>query len=89
AQLLRTHLKNNIVFTIPQAGLAFWIRFNTSFSLTQLQKKASEKGLFIPSICLYQNRSITALRLGFAHFNQQEMEEAVKVLAEAYWEVVG
>jgi len=88
AELLNRHFKNNIIFNIPQAGLAFWIRFNTSFSLTQLQKKAGEKGLFIPSICLYQNRSITALRLGFAHFNQQEMEEAMKVLDEAYCEVV-
>ncbi|MCM4167237.1 HTH-type transcriptional regulatory protein GabR [Arenibacter antarcticus] len=88
AELLNTHFNNNILFNIPQAGLAFWIRFNTSFSLTQLQKNAGEKGLFIPSVCLYQNRSITALRLGFAHFNQQEMEEAVKVLDEAYWEVV-
>ncbi len=88
SELLSTHFKNNILFTIPQTGLAFWIRFNTLFSLTQLKNKASEKGLFIPSVCLYQNRSITALRLGFAHFNQQEMEEAVKVLAEAYWEVV-
>ena len=89
AQLLSIHFKNQITFTIPRSGLAFWIRFKDSFSLTQLQQKAKKKGLFIPSVCLYQNRSITALRLGFAHLNQQEMEDAVKLFNEAYGEVIG
>ena len=88
AGLLHAYFKNTITFKIPLSGLAFWIRFNTSFSLTHLQKKAKEKGLFIPSICLYQNRSITALRLGFAHLNPQEMEQALQVLQEAYGEVI-
>lgn len=84
AQLLNTYFKNQITFNIPVSGLAFWIRFNDSFSLTHLQAKAKEKGLLIPGICLYQNRSITALRLGFAHLSPQDMEEAVKILNEAY-----
>lgn len=89
AQLLHTHFKNQIRFTIPTSGLAFWIRFTDFFSLTHLQEKAREKGLLVPGICLYQNRKITALRLGFAHLNLQEMEEAVKLLGEAFGEVVG
>lgn len=88
AGLLNVHFKNQITFNIPVSGLAFWIQFNKSFSLTHLQKRAREKGLFIPSICLYQNRTVTALRLGFAHLNQQEMEEALKMLDKAYREVV-
>lgn len=87
SQLLNTYFKNEIIFTIPSSGLAFWIRFKNKFSLISLQKKAREKGLFIPSICLYQNRSTTGLRLGFAHLNPQEMEEAVKLLIESYLEV--
>lgn len=88
ARMLSTHFENQIDFTVPSSGLAFWIQFKSFFSLTHLQKRAGEKGLFIPSICLYQNRRIIALRLGFAHQNNQEMEEAVKILAEAYREVV-
>ncbi|MGO3183919.1 MAG: PLP-dependent aminotransferase family protein [Aequorivita sp.] len=84
AGLLTSHFGNQINFTIPASGLAFWIQFKGYFSLTQLQREAGEKGVFIPSICLYQNQNIIALRLGFAHLNQQEMEEAVKILAEAY-----
>ncbi|MGC1632924.1 MAG: PLP-dependent aminotransferase family protein [Gelidibacter sp.] len=87
AGLLIKHFNDQINFKVPPSGLAFWIRFKETFSLTQLQKKAREKGLFIPSICLYQNRSLTALRLGFAHLNPQEMEEAVKLLEEAYWDL--
>ena len=84
AALLHSHFQNRITFTIPPSGLAFWIRFKDGFSLTQLQKKARDKGLFIPSICLYQNRSLTALRLGFAHLNADEMAEAIKILEQAY-----
>ncbi|MCZ4318415.1 PLP-dependent aminotransferase family protein [Aequorivita viscosa] len=87
-QLLNVYFGQRIIFTIPHSGLAFWIQFNDAFSLKNLQTRAKEKGLLIPSICLYQNRSLTALRLGFAHLNQQEMEEIVKLLSEAYFEVI-
>ncbi len=86
--LLKTYFKNRIAFIVPSSGISFWIQFDNSISLTHLQRRAREKGLFIPIICLYQNRNFTCLRLGFAHFNPQEMEEAVKSLAEAYWELV-
>lgn len=88
SKLLHSYFKNQISYTIPNSGLAFWIRFKVFFPLTRLQEKAKEKGLLIPSICLYQNRKITALRLGFAHLNSQEMAEAINLLAEAYSEIV-
>lgn len=87
ADLLNNTLKDHVSFTIPRSGLAFWIQFKERISLTELQKKSKEKGLFIPMICLYQNRTITALRLGFAHLNLQEMQEAVEILGEAYREL--
>lgn len=88
AELLGNYFKDQIAFTIPVSGLAFWIRFKNPVSLTGLQKTAAKKGLFIPMACLYQNRTITALRLGFAHLNFQEMEEAVRLLGEANFEVI-
>lgn len=87
ARLLQTYFKDQISFTVPVSGLAFWILFKEEISLTALRKKAKEKGLFIPITCLYQNRKVTALRLGFAHLNSQEMEETVKILAETYEEM--
>lgn len=88
AQLLNTYFKNKITFNTPASGLAFWIQFNDPLALTQLQKTAREKGLLIPSICLYQNRTLTALRLSFAHLHQQDMEETMRLLKESYQEVI-
>ena len=65
-----------------------WIQFKKSLSLTDLQKKAQAKGLFIPMTCLYQNRTVTALRLGFATHTLQKMEEAMQLLEETYFEVI-
>lgn len=87
-RLLNTHFEGLITFTIPSSGLAFWIQFKDSFSLPDLQRKAKEQGLFIPKICLYQNRNLTGIRLGFAHFNEKEMHEAVQLLSAAYFELI-
>ena len=87
AQLLHDYFQDHITFTVPDSGLAFWIRFEKYFSLTRLQEKTKEMGLVIPGICLYQNRELNALRLGFAHLNRQDMEEAVRIFDKAYREV--
>src|SRR5690606_13871750 len=87
-QLLNTYFKNKITFNTPASGLAFWIQVNDPLSLTQLQKTEREKGLLIPSICQYQNRTLTALRLSFARLHQQDMEETMKLLKESYQEVI-
>ncbi|MGE8293147.1 MAG: PLP-dependent aminotransferase family protein [Sphingobacterium sp.] len=89
AQLLHSNFENEITFEVPVSGLAFWIRFKFSFSLTILQEKAKEKGVLLPSNCLYQNRTVTALRLGFAHLDEKDMCDAVSLLHEAYQETVG
>ncbi|WP_312790674.1 PLP-dependent aminotransferase family protein [Sphingobacterium sp.] len=89
AAQLRRCFDNQITFQVPDSGLAFWIRFNVSLSLTALQEKARLKGLLLPSSCLYQNRKVTALRLGFAHLDEQSMVDAIHLLKEAYWESAG
>ncbi|MNE20172.1 HTH-type transcriptional regulatory protein GabR [compost metagenome] len=88
AKLLHTNFENKVTFEVPVSGLAFWVRFNVSFSLTSLQEKAKEKGLLLPSNCLYQNRTVIALRLGFAHLDEKDMCDAVRLLHEAYHETV-
>ncbi|HAV54571.1 MAG TPA: GntR family transcriptional regulator, partial [Aequorivita sp.] len=88
AQLLKRYFKHRIAFTIAPTGLAFWVQFPDFFPLKDLQREARKKGLVLPSLCLYQKRNLTALRLGFAHLNPQEMDTAVRLLSEAYYEVV-
>lgn len=89
AELLRTYFENKIVFEVPVSGLAFWVRFNVGFSVIALQARAKGKGLLLPSYCLYQNRTVTALRLGFAHLDEKDMQDAISLLHEAYQETVG
>jgi len=86
-QLLNLYLGNEISYTIPQFGLAFWIKFNRSISLNDLSKTAINQQLFIPRICFYQNKDITAMRLGFGHLNEGEMEAALKVIANVLQEI--
>lgn len=84
---LLSHFGEEIVFQKPAGGLAVWIEFKRSFSLNKLAQKCAEDGLFIPRICMFQNAQITALRIGFAHFNSSEMEAAVFILKKAYDQV--
>ncbi|MDR2269319.1 MAG: PLP-dependent aminotransferase family protein [Sphingobacterium sp.] len=88
AQLLYKYFEDKIIFEVPVSGLAFWIRFNANFSLTALQERARLKGLLLPSNCLYQNRAVTALRLGFAHLDEKDMADAIYLLHEAYQELI-
>ncbi len=87
AALLERNFGNRLSFVVPRGGLAFWLKLDTPLSLSRWIKNCHEKGLFIPRNCLYQNKKITALRLGFAHLNEEEMKEAVKLLKEGFEEV--
>lgn len=88
SQLLVAYFQDQISFQIPESGLAFWIVFNEQLSLIQLQAKALANGLLIPKTCLFQNRTLTALRLGFAHLEPQDMEAALAILHQSYKEVL-
>lgn len=88
-RLLQRYFGEEIDYKVPENGLAFWIVFKKDFPLAQLAKRASENGLSIPRICRYQQKGLTALRLGFASLDEREMEAAVRILAEAYFDQRG
>lgn len=82
ASLLKHHLDEFIDFKIPSGGLAFWTEWKISVNLMQLSKKCARNNVFIPKTLLYQNRKLTAMRLGFGNFTIDEMEKAVGILSE-------
>lgn len=88
SELLSRYLGPEIHFKIPVYGLAFWVVFKKHVSLARLQAEAGRNDLSIPWVCLYQRQNLTALRLGFAHLHDQEMETAMQLLATAYQKVV-
>lgn len=82
ASLLKQHLDEYIDFKIPSGGLAFWAEWKTPVNLMNLSRKCARNNLFIPKTLLYQNKNITAIRLGFGHFTCNEMEKSVEILSE-------
>lgn len=88
AGALQASFSKDIRFRLPECGWAIWVEFSKQFSLQMLVKNCQAEGLFIPRICLYQNQQIVALRLGFGHLNEQEMDEAVRLLRKGYETVV-
>ncbi|WP_295201419.1 PLP-dependent aminotransferase family protein [uncultured Chryseobacterium sp.] len=79
--LLKEYLGNHIHFEPPSGGLAVWVEWKTPVNLMQLSRHCAQHNLFIPKTLLYQNRNLTALRLGFGNLNPQEMENSVKILS--------
>jgi GntR family transcriptional regulator/MocR family aminotransferase len=82
AALLKHHLEEFIDFKIPSGGLAFWTEWKTPVNLMQLSRNCAQNNLFIPKTLLYQNKNLTALRLGFGNFSIHEMEKAIEILSK-------
>lgn len=80
AKLLKNRLGSYVNYEIPTGGLAFWIQLKTAIPLYEFAERCAESSLYIPHTCLYQNAKITALRLGFGHLTETEMETAVEIL---------
>lgn len=79
--LLNEHLGDYIDFRKPSGGLAVWIEWKVPLNLMQLSRKCSQDNLFLPKTLLYQNRELTAMRLGYGHLTFEEMENSVRILA--------
>ncbi|WP_222165105.1 aminotransferase-like domain-containing protein [Edaphocola aurantiacus] len=81
--LLQQYLGGHIRFQKPSGGLAIWAEWAAPVNLSQVSKICARSDLFIPKTILYQNRNITAMRLGFGDLNETEMEKAIAILAKA------
>lgn len=88
SMLLDQHFGTSIQFQLPTNGFAFWIEFQEQISLVKLAQELKKRDVFLPRICMYQNKKQTALRLGFAHWTVKEMEEFVELFKESYERVV-
>ena len=83
-QCLEENFKDIIHFKKPMGGLALWLQFNPVISLVQLSEQALNCDLFLPKTILYQDKDTCAIRLGFGHLNEEEIEIIVKKLRQAY-----
>ncbi|WP_394666262.1 PLP-dependent aminotransferase family protein [uncultured Chryseobacterium sp.] len=80
--LIQESLENYIQFEKPSGGLAVWAEWQIPINLMQLSKNCAQNNLFIPKTLLYQNKNLTAMRLGFGNLNTTEMEKSVEIVTD-------
>lgn len=85
---LKHHFGNAITIEKPSGGLALWIQFTNPISLVQLAEETKKLGVFLPKTLLFQDKSNCAIRLGFGHWNEEEIEMVVEKLKLGYLEVL-
>jgi GntR family transcriptional regulator/MocR family aminotransferase len=73
------------VFSIPSGGLSLWLELASHIDMQQLQRDTQAQGIAILPGQLFSGTSltITALRLGYASLNPQELERGLVGLAVA------
>ncbi|WP_445432757.1 aminotransferase-like domain-containing protein [Chryseobacterium indoltheticum] len=80
--LLEQNLGEYIDFQKPSGGLAVWMKWKIPVNLMQLSRNCAQNNLFIPKTLLYQNKNLTAMRLGFGNLNLTEMDKSIEILSE-------
>jgi GntR family transcriptional regulator/MocR family aminotransferase len=73
-----------ITWEKPLGGLAIWLEFAKTISLVKLAEEAEKIDLFLPKTILYQDKNTCAIRFGFGHLNEDEIEIVIKKLKSAY-----
>ena len=82
--ILPQYFNEQAKWTKPSGGLAIWLQFQTNISLVQLAEEAEKNDLFLPKTILYQDKKTCAIRFGFGHLNEDEIEIVIKKLKQAY-----
>lgn len=85
---LKHNFGDAIAIEKPSGGLALWIKFIPPISLVKLAEATKKLGLYLPKTLLFQDKSNCAIRLGFGHWNEEEIEMVVEKLKMGYLEVI-
>lgn len=80
--LLEQNLSDYIHFQKPTGGLAVWMKWKIPINLMHLSRNCAQNNLFIPKTLLYQNKNLTAMRLGFGNLNLNEMDKSIEILSK-------
>jgi len=81
---LNMYFKGIITWDVPLGGLSIWLQFVSTISLVKLAEEAEKLDVFLPKTILYQDKNTCAIRFGFGHLNEEELEIVVKKLKAAY-----
>ena len=84
-ELLTRKLGDKVSFRVPEGGLAVWVHFDRQYPLAVLREAAGRNGLLISRSVFQEGNGnkINAIRMGFASLDEQELTEAVDLLAKS------
>lgn len=82
AALIDQHLRRFVDFEIPDAGLAFWLRFRKTLDVDELVNRLYQRGVSVvpPSGYYFKGQAPTGLRIGFASPDLQKLDTALETL---------
>lgn len=83
ASILQENLNGLLHFEKPSGGLALWLEWQVPVNLMELSRNCARNNLFIPKTLLYQNKNLTAMRLGFGNLNREEMEKSLGIFSDS------
>jgi GntR family transcriptional regulator / MocR family aminotransferase len=86
AELLVKHFNSDVEFSLPDGGLAFWLRFGPSIDVESVTRAARRIGVdFLPgSHFSNSGAAVQAARLGFARMTTEELQIATRKLRESF-----
>ena len=88
SKYLHFYFDDIIDYEKPSGGLALWLEFKYPISLVKLAKEAEKNDLFLPKTILYQDKNTCAIRFGYGHLTEEELEIVIKKLKYAYEKVL-
>ena len=87
-ELLTRYFSDTLQWKKPSGGLAIWLKFNPKISLLKLAKEAEKNDLHLPNTILYQDKYTCAIRFGFGHLDENEIEQVIKILKMSYDKII-
>jgi len=87
-ELLTRDFSDTLQWKKPSGGLAIWLKFNPKISLLKLAKEAEKNDLHLPNTILYQDKYNCAIRFGFGHLDENEIEQVIKILKMSYDKII-
>lgn len=83
--MLQQHFGERVRFSVPDGGLAYWVRFDAPFGTSGWAARARGAGIrLLPARPFWTGRpDAQATRIGYAHMTTTEMGEALRRLEAA------
>jgi len=84
---LKDNFGNEVNYQVPSGGLAYWINWQSPINLLRQSQECAKNELLIPRTLLYQNKHITAMRIGFGHLTPEEAVNSFEIFKKSLHQI--